>query len=328
MIGIWQERGLAAWLLLPLALLFRLVVALRRQAYRLGILESIRLRVPVVVVGNLAAGGAGKTPLVLALALELARRGRRPGIVSRGYGGAVIGVREVQENDTAELIGDEPLLLRRRAGCPVFVGRDRAAAAQALLDAYPDRDVILTDDGLQHYRLARDVEIAVVDRRLPANSWMQPAGPCREPLARLDEVDAVVRNGSVDMALGGARRFDMRLEGARFASLDEPAQPARTPERFAGQRLHAVAGIGEPQRFFDHLAALGLRCETHAFPDHHRYAACDLDFAGDAILATEKDGVKLRGLSRLPVWVLPVDALIEPDLATFVMEKLNGLPPA
>lgn len=327
MIAVWQKRGLVAWLLLPFALLFRLLVALRRGAYRLGILKSIRLPVPVVIVGNIAAGGAGKTPLVLMLAQELARRGRHPGIVSRGYGGAVIGVREVQASDGADLVGDEPLLLRRRAGCPVFVGRDRVAAGQALLAAHPDCDVILGDDGLQHYRLARDVEIAVVDRRLLANPWMQPAGPCREPLSRLAHVDALVKNGPVEILVGGVPTYDMRLEGTRFVSLEDPMQ-ARAPEGFAGLRLHAVAGIGEPARFFDHLAALGLSCESHAFPDHHRYAACDLDFAGDAILATEKDGVKLRGLSRLPVWVLPVDARIEPDLATFVMEKLDGLPPA
>lgn len=327
MISVWQKRGLVAWLLLPLALLFRLVVALRRVAYRQGILKGIRLPVPVVIVGNIAAGGAGKTPLVLMLAQELARRGRRPGIVSRGYGGAVIGVREVLASDGADLVGDEPLLLKRRAGCPVFVGRDRVAAGQALLAAHPECDVILGDDGLQHYRLMRDVEIAVVDRRLLANPWLQPAGPCREPLVRLAHVDALVKNGPVEILVGGVPTFEMRLEGTRFVGLDDPTQ-ARTPESFAGLRLHAVAGIGEPQRFFDHLAALGLRCETHAFPDHHRYAACDLDFAGDAILATEKDGVKLRGLSRLPVWVLPVDARIDPDLATFVMEKLDGLPPA
>lgn len=327
MIRIWQKRGLAAWLLLPFALLFRLLVALRRAAYRQGFLGSFRLPVPVVVVGNIAAGGAGKTPLVLMLAQELARRGRRPGIVSRGYGGAVIGVREVHANDGADLVGDEPLLLRRRAACPVFVGRDRVAAGQALLAAYPECDVILGDDGLQHYRLARDVEIAVVDRRLLANPWLQPAGPCREPLARLAHVDALVKNGAVEILVGGVPTFDMRIEGTRFVDVDDPAQ-TRTPESFAGLRLHAVAGIGEPRRFFDHLAALGLRCETHAFPDHHRYAACDLEFAGDAILATEKDAVKLRGLSRLPVWVLPVDARIDPDLATFVMEKLDGLPPA
>jgi tetraacyldisaccharide 4'-kinase len=325
-ISVWQKRGLAAWLLLPAAALFAVLVAARRHAYRAGWLKSTQVGAPVVIVGNIAAGGSGKTPVVLALVEELAARGRRPGIVSRGYGGTSRGVREVRDDDGAELVGDEPLLLKRRAGCPVFVGRDRVAAAQALLDAYPSCDVIVSDDGLQHYRLARDVEIAVVDRRLLVNSWLQPAGPCREPLSRLAHVDAVVRNGDGDIVVHGVPTFDMRLLAGRFVCLESGEM--RSAVDFAGLRLHAVAGIGVPQRFFSQLEALGLHCETHAFPDHHRYAASDLAFAGDAVLATEKDAVKLRGLSPLPVWVLPVDAQIEPDLATFVMEKLDGRPPA
>ncbi|MBI4987117.1 MAG: tetraacyldisaccharide 4'-kinase [Rhodocyclales bacterium] len=327
MTAIWQQRGLLAHLLLPVALLFALLVSLRRYAYRAGILRRVRLPVPVVVIGNIAAGGAGKTPLVLALAGDLAARGRRPGIVSRGYGGEFSGVREVKADDSAALVGDEPLLLKRRAVCPVFVGRDRVAAAQALLAAYPACDVVVSDDGLQHYRLARDVELAVIDRRMLANSWMQPAGPFREPPRRLAQVDAVVKNGAVDILVAGVPTFDMRLRGECFVRLDAAGQ-FRAAAEFAGLRLHAVAGIGEPRRFFDHLAGLGLACENHGFPDHHRYAAADLDFAGDAILTTEKDGVKLCGLSRLPVWVLPVDAQVEPDLATFVLEKLDGRPPA
>ncbi len=324
--AVWQKRGPAAWLLLPLAALFAVVVAARRGAYRAGWLERVRLPVPVVVVGNIAAGGSGKTPVVLALAAALQARGRHPGIVSRGYGGSASGVREVRDGDSAALVGDEPLLLKRRARCPVFVGRDRVAAAQALLAAYPACDVIVSDDGLQHYRLARDVEIAVVDRQLIANPWLQPAGPCREPPSRLAKVDAVVRNGDGEIVVHGVPTFEMRVAGERFVRLG--SGETRGPADFAGQRLHAVAGIGVPRRFFDHLAALGLRCAPHAFPDHHRYAAADLDFAGDAILATEKDAVKLQGLTALPVWVLPVDAQIEPDLATFVMEKLDGRPPA
>jgi len=325
--AIWEKRGLAAMLLLPVAFLFSLLVCSRRYAYRVGVLRCVKMRVPVVVVGNIAAGGAGKTPTVLALVQELAARGRRPGIVSRGYGGSFLGVHDVEVDDSAEVVGDEPLLLKRRAGCPVFVGSDRVLAAQALLAAFPECDVIVSDDGLQHYALARDVEIAVIDRRMLLNHWMQPAGPFREPARRLAQVDAVVKNGAVDIMVSGVPTFDMQLTGARFVALDDPSQVCAAAA-FNGQRLHAVAGIGEPQRFFDHLAGLGLVCETHEFPDHHRYAAADLDFGGDAILATEKDAVKLRGLSRLPVWVLPVDAQISPDLATFVLEKLDGHPSA
>jgi tetraacyldisaccharide 4'-kinase len=314
-----------ARVLWPLATLFSTLVSLRRLAYRRGWLHAERLAVPVVVVGNIIAGGAGKTPLTLWLARQLMALGRKPGIVSRGYGRETRGILEVKvgAGGTAARVGDEPLLLAQRSGCPVFVGSDRAAAAQALLAAYPDCNLILCDDGLQHYRLARDVEIAVVDRRGLMNGWLQPAGPLREPAQRLREVDALVLNGTASLPGGGAPVFRMRLEGERFYRLDDPATTC-TIDALAGLELHAVAGIGEPQRFFDHLVALGLRFEPHAFPDHHHYSSADLSFAGDALLMTEKDALKCAGLTTLPIWVLPVDARIEPDLARFVLEKIDG----
>ena len=319
--AIWARRGVLAWALLPVGIVFFALVAVRRLFYRLGVLNCTRLPAPVIVVGNITAGGSGKTPLVLWLVDQLQRRGRRPGVVSRGYGGTVEGVCEVHCDSDAAAVGDEPLLIRRRAGCPVFVGRDRAQAGRALLAAHRC-DVIVCDDGLQHYRLARDVEIALVDRRGLMNGWPLPAGPLREPASRLASVDAVVGN-----AWPGSAGFRMRLDGDRFHRLDD-AGIVRAAEEFAGQRLHAVAGIGEPQRFFDHLAALGLSFEPHAFPDHHRYVAADLAFVGDAILTTEKDAVKYAALASLPVWVLPVTATIEPDLAQFVLETIDGCPPA
>ena len=319
--NIWRRRGLTAWLLLPAAAVFAALAAARRLLYRRGLLAASRLPVPVVVVGNITAGGSGKTPLVLWLVEALRRRGRRPGVVSRGYGGDAAGVREVLPSSNADVVGDEPLLIRRRAQCPVFVGRDRAAAAKALLAAH-DCDMIVCDDGLQHYALARDVEIAVIDRRGASNGWPLPAGPLREPVARLRSVDAVVANGWT-----GPAAFRMALAGERFQRLDDAARSCSAAD-LAGLRLHAVAGIGEPQRFFDHLAALGLSFEAHAFPDHHRYVVADLAFAGDAILTTEKDAVKYPALASLPVWVLPVTATIEPDLAQFVLERIDGRPPA
>jgi tetraacyldisaccharide 4'-kinase len=309
-------------LLLPVGLLFFLIAALRRFLFHTGMLAAVRLRVPVVVIGNITAGGSGKTPLVLWLVDELKRRGRHPGVISRGYGGSVEQVREVRPDDAATEVGDEPLLIHRRAGCPVFVGRDRAAAGNALLAAYPECDLILCDDGLQHYRLARDVEIAVVDRRGFWNGVPMPAGPLREPVSRLREVDAVVANG-----WNGDAAYRMTLAGERFELLAKVSRGGTAPE-FAGKRLHAVAGIGEPQRFFDHLGALGLQFEAHAFPDHHHYTAGDLAFDGDAILTTEKDAVKFGDLASLPVWVLPVTATVTPDLAQFVLEKIDGRPPA
>lgn len=319
--ALWHRRGPFAWLLLPVGAAFLALVVLRRLLYRLGVLPSVRLPVPVVVVGNIIVGGAGKTPLVLWLAEELARRGRRPGVISRGHGGSGA-VREVHRDGDPAEAGDEPLLIRRRAGCPVFVGRDRVAAAQALLAAHPECDIIVSDDGLQHYRLARDVEIAVMDGRGVMNGWPLPAGPLREPALRLGTVDAVVANGWT-----GDAGFRMALRGEAFYRLDAAAETS-TAAGFAGQRLHAVAGIGDPRRFFDHLSAMGLRFEAHPFPDHHPYAAGDLDFSGDAILTTEKDAVKFGGLSKLPVWALPVTAQVEPDLAQFVLEKIDGRPPA
>ncbi|MDR2000177.1 MAG: tetraacyldisaccharide 4'-kinase [Zoogloeaceae bacterium] len=311
-----------AVLTVPLSWLFALIAALRRAFYRVGIFAAVRLPVPVIVVGNITVGGAGKTPLTIWLAEELRKRGRHAGVISRGYGGSATGTREVGPDDDPAVTGDEPLLIRRRTGCPVFVGRDRVAAGRALLAAHPETDVLLCDDGLQHYRLGRDVEIAVVDRRGFQNGLMLPAGPLREPVSRLRTVDAVVAHD-----WNGAADFRMTLVGERFKPLAKTGESALSAE-FAGKRIHAVAGIGEPQRFFDHLAALGLRFEAHPFPDHHVYAAADLDFTGDVILTTEKDAVKFGVLARLPVWVLPVAATVTPDLAQFVLERINGRPSA
>ncbi|MDP1654418.1 MAG: tetraacyldisaccharide 4'-kinase [Rhodocyclaceae bacterium] len=320
--AVWRGRGPLAWLLLPLGGVFFVIASLRRLAYRWGWLKSERLPIPVVVVGNIIAGGAGKTPLTLWLAQRLVALGRKPGIVSRGYGRDGDAVRKVGAGDTASEVGDEPLLLAHRTNCPVVVGADRAAAAHALLQAYPECDLILCDDGLQHYRLWRDLEIAVIDRRGLMNGWPLPAGPLREPAARLAKVDALVLNGSTTAPAAAVPVFRMRLEGERFYRLDDTDISCAASD-FAGYKLHAVAGIGEPQRFFDHLAALGLSCEAHAFPDHHRYVDADLDFVGDAILTTEKDALKCAGLSEMPIWVLPVDAVIEPDLARFVLDSLE-----
>lgn len=333
---IWRGRGFFAWLLLPVGRLFQLAVAMRRRLYRNGLLRAERLPVPVVVIGNITVGGSGKTPLVIWLADALRRAGRHPGIVSRGHGRVDDRVRKVGAGDTAHDVGDEPLLLARRAACPVFVGADRVAAARALIQAHPECDVILSDDGLQHYRLARDVEIAVIDARGVMNGWPLPAGPLREPLSRLRSVDALVINGGdaaslpvpMSMPMGSAV-FGMTLVGDRFYRHGDAASTCDA-SRLAGLRLHAVAGIGDPERFFTHLSALGLACETHAFPDHHAYATDDLPHAGDAVVTTEKDAVKFPVESplsaRLPIWVLPVEARIAPDLARLVVERLDGHP--
>ncbi|MCX7896741.1 MAG: tetraacyldisaccharide 4'-kinase [Rhodocyclaceae bacterium] len=323
----WQGRGFRAWLLVPVSLVFYLLTALRRLAYRHGFQRSIRVPVPVVVVGNLVAGGAGKTPLVIWLAERLERLGRRPGVVSRGYGRMTKGVLAVSDQTTADEVGDEPLLIYRRTGRPVFVGNDRAQAAKALLAKHPECDLILCDDGLQHYRLQRDVEICVIDRRGFFNGWLLPAGPLREPLRRLDRVDAVVCHDCPPLPPLRAPVFTMRLMGERFYRLDAPGQTAQASE-LAPKRLAAIAGIAEPQRFFDHLRTLGLEFSAYAFPDHHRFEASDLTVPADALLMTEKDAIKCQGLVSTPIWVLPVCAEIAPDLASFVLEKIDGPTPS
>jgi tetraacyldisaccharide 4'-kinase len=306
--------------------MFMALVALRRALYRAGLLHRECLPVPVVVVGNITVGGTGKTPLVIHLAQALAALGRRPGIVSRGHGGGATQITEVTRGSDPGAVGDEPLLLARRSGCPVFVGRDRAAAAHALLAGYPECDVILADDGLQHYRLARDLEIAMFDERGVMNGWLLPAGPLREPVSRLVEVDAVVLNGAAVSPAPTFTRpvFIMRLVSESFYRLDDPLIQCKASD-LAGKKLYAVAGIGDPQRFFDQLGEMGLGCVEHAFADHYAYCPADLAFVGDAILTTEKDAVKLARLFLpLPIWVLPVTAEASPDLAAFVLEKLNG----
>lgn len=318
----WQTRGPLAVLLLPVAALFAAVAALRRGAWRSGVLRARHAGVPVIVVGNITAGGTGKTPLALWLAQFLRQQGRHPGIVSRGYGAARDDPRAVPVDGIAQDYGDEPCLLARRAGCPVWVGTDRAATALALRAAHPQTDVIISDDGLQHYRLARDFEIAVIDgARGLGNGWMLPAGPLREPASRLATVDAVVVNGD---DAGGAfpQGIAMRLEGGTFRNLRDPQQAAEAAH-FRGRNVHAVAGIGNPQRFFAHLRRLGVACTPHEFPDHHAYSAQDLQFAGaDHIVMTEKDAVKCTPFATERHWALVVNATLDDRLGEMIVARL------
>ena len=307
-------------------MLFRLLVALRALAHRLGLRPSMRLPVPVIVVGNLTAGGAGKTPLTLALVAWLRAAGYRPGIVSRGYGGNARRAMPVLPDSDPALVGDEPVLLARRAGCPVWIGRKRAEAGRQLLAFHPDVDVLVADDGLQHYALARDLEIAVVDgRRGFGNGWLLPAGPLREPLHRLNRVAAVVLNGEAHGDLGLLPPvFEMRLVGECFRNLLDPSRTASASE-LANGPLQAIAGIGHPQRFFDHLAALGLACGVHAFPDHHTFQLGDLP-AGRVVM-TEKDAVKIIPLAQeldlQDCWFLAVDAELGAGLKELILSRLN-----
>lgn len=316
----WHRTTPLHLILIPLGLLFRALVALRRDMYRNGMLASEQLLLPVIVVGNINVGGTGKTPLTLALAQQLAERGWHPLIVSRGYGGRAKRPRQVDATDDALQVGDEPLLMARRGICPVWTGRDRAQAARAALQAHPQCDVVLCDDGLQHYRLQRDAEIAVIDgERGFGNGRMLPAGPLREPVSRLQEVDAVVVNGGE----AAAGQYQMGLSGEMFYQLLDPATQV-SAAHFQGLNNHAVAGIGDPQRYFRHLEQLGIRFTPHAFPDHHPYRAADLSFGDcDALLLTEKDAVKCAAYADARYWVLRVDARIDPALLEHLLRKID-----
>jgi tetraacyldisaccharide 4'-kinase len=277
----------------------------------------------VIVVGNLTAGGSGKTPLVLRIVELLREHKWKPGIVSRGHGGsnADKGRAPMEANiasDPAE-VGDEPILLARRSGCPVWVAPGRDAACRALREQHPECDVIVTDDGLQHHALARDVEICVVDARGFGNGFLMPAGPLREPRARLRSVDAVVAHGAP-----GLEGFEMKLEGENLVCMTD-AHDVRPAKSFAGQKLHAVAGIGDPKRFFLQLARHGLKPVPHPFPDHHPFRAEELDFGDTApVVMTEKDAVKCKRFAKAHHWVFPVRASLDPAFERWLLEKLSG----
>ncbi len=311
----WYGKRRPPVALIPLAALFGAIVALRREAYRRGWLHSVALRAPVIVVGNITVGGTGKTPLTWWLAQQLTQRGFRPGIVTRGHGGSEAAPQLIDATSDPAKFGDEPVLMARRAGVPVAVGRDRPAAAQLLIEQ--GADVILSDDGMQHYALQRDCEIAVIDsERGLGNGWPLPAGPLREPESRLGSVDAVVSNGE-NSAWPDA--IPMHLVGEFVVNV---GTGERLPLRsFAGAQVHGVAAIGHPQRFFNSLRAYGLRVIAHAYDDHARLDSRRLEFA-DAlpVLMTEKDAVKCWPGIGSRFWYVPVGV----EIAPAAIERLLG----
>ncbi len=321
----WLERrwyggtAVPAWLAV-LESLYRFAFALRRHAYARGWLESTRLDVPVVVVGNLTAGGTGKTPLVATLAQELSQRGWRPGIALRGYGGSAPGPLLVRANDDPERTGDEAIVLARATGAPVAIGRRRAQAGLLLVRA-AGCDVVLCDDGLQHWALARDIEIVVVDgARRFGNGRLLPAGPLREPVSRLARVDFVVNNGGDEPG-----EVPMRVEGSRALSLDSTGN-TRPLDAWRGKVVHAVAGIGNPGRFFDLLAAHGLQVRPHPLPDHHHFTGAEFAFGDELpVFVTEKDAVKCARLAGPDTWVVPVEARLPAEFADRLHAQLHAI---
>lgn len=319
----WQKRGVAAWLLWPFSLVFGALAALRRIAFRRGWRVTENAGVPIIIVGNLTLGGTGKTPTVIALVEALRARGFEPGVVSRGYGSDIVVPTPVTAQADAARFGDEPTLIVYRTGAPMWVCPNRSAAARALRMAHPRVDVIISDDGLQHYALARDVELVVFDQRLGGNGFLLPAGPLREPLSR--RRDATLINGATaDNLPCWPNTFALELRPRAAWRLTDPKQ-RRPLASFASERLAAVAGIGHPQRFFSMLGKHGLTPTLHALPDHYDYAVNPFtDLAADAILVTEKDAVKCAGWRDTRLWAVPVDAVLEPRLIELVVEKLRG----
>jgi len=331
-----MRRGPAACLLWPFSLLFRILVALRGSLYDRGLLVSERVAVPVIVVGNLFVGGTGKTPFTIWLVGALRRAGYVPGVVSRGHGARGDVTQSVTSSSRPQEVGDEPVLIVQRTLCPLTVGRDRPAAARALLAHHPEVDVIISDDGLQHYALSRDVEIVVSDARGNGNGWLLPAGPLREPASR--QRDFTVVNDSQRSPGWPADAWQMRVGGtlaerlmdsAQAVSLASLADSQTAPQR--RQKIVALAGIGNPDRFFGMLRDAGLTFDQIALPDHFDFTGFSFaHIAADLVLITEKDAVKCRHVDAIRddprVWVVPVSAQLDDALAQHIVEKLRGHP--
>lgn len=316
----WYSRSPLIWPLLPLSGLFFLLSSLRRLLYRFGLLRSYRPSIPIVIVGNISVGGTGKTPLVVWLCQFLRDQGFNPGIINRGYQGkATIWPQQVTATSDATQVGDEAVLLAQRTGCPVVAGPKRIDSVKLL--EQQGCDIVISDDGLQHYALQRDIEIAVIDgERRVGNGFLLPAGPLREGIGRLQHIDFVVCNG------GRAEQgeFLMQVIASDVVSVSEPTK--RSPlSIFAGKKVTAVAGIGNPERFFSTLKQAGVEVVRRVFPDHHHFSAADLDAADNPLLMTEKDAVKCRTIAPVDSWYLSVEAKFNDDFAQHLKLRVNQL---
>jgi tetraacyldisaccharide 4'-kinase len=316
---VWYEGAKSGLVLLPLSGVYWLLLKLRAVLFRLGVIRTFAARAPVIVVGNITAGGTGKTPTVIWLVNELRARGFTPGIVSRGYGGSKAGTSmRVDVDSDAAVVGDEPVLLARRGRCPVVVDADRVRAAAMLID--DGVDVIIADDGLQHLRLRRVFEICVIDgERGLGNRRLLPAGPLRESPARLDSVDQILVNGATDMP--NALSFELVANDASRLN----GSLARPLQGFRDTTVHAVAGIGNPKRFYDLLRAEGIQVIEHSFPDHAAITKAKLEFGDDFdVFMTEKDAVKLDGNLADKYWYVAVDLSMATLKSTEFIEHIES----
>ena len=318
----WYSQNPVAWLLLPVTAVYFIIVVVRRFLYKIQWLKSYRSSVPVIIVGNISVGGTGKTPLLITLYELLTKQGYRPGVIRRGYGGDFEGEHQVASDDQATIIGDEPYLIFRRTACPMVVVRDRVAAAHLLL-SNSDCDIILSDDGLQHYRLQRDIEIAVVDTsRQFGNGFCLPSGPLRETRARLNQVDFVVDHCTDKNSRCSQDNFSLQFLNVINLKTGEE----KSVKDFLGQPVHAVAGIGHPQRFFDQLKSNVINVIEHAYPDHYNFVQADVSFDDTyPVLMTEKDAVKCQGFDASHLWTVPVTAKLSEHLDQHFLSKIKSL---
>ena len=341
----WYRRNIISYILLPFSFVYRMFISLRRSYYKY--FSSAKFSVPIVVVGNITVGGAGKTPLVIYLIEILKDHGYRPGVISRGYGRKIkIDSIDVTSESKVEEVGDEALLILRHAKCPIVIGSDRLIAAKKLLEVY-NCNVIISDDGLQHYALPRYIEIAVVDAQIEfGNGFCLPAGPLREPISRLRQVGFIVKNFNTDLpsdrskycgsrrpsletqrgklqpALSDSVEHSMVLESTGFHNLKNSAY-VKTAEGFKGQVIHAVAGIGNPKKFFQILRQLGLTIIEHPFPDHHMFRLDDFPFKNEIVIMTEKDAVKCDTIANENFWYMEAKAKPSDKFVDVLLKRLK-----
>lgn len=325
---LWYQPNLhlLLWLLVPLSLLYRAILFCRDKFYRMGLFSKYKFPIPVIVVGNITVGGTGKTPLVIHIVKVLQQRGLRPGIISRGYAGRHSKVKSeplwVDANSDVKQVGDEPLLLAKRLSCPIVISALRRNAVQSLLDS-GQVDIVISDDGLQHQALHRDIEILVIDgKKRLGNGWCLPAGPLRESSQRLNEVDFIVTNDPLTFDNDGEYDMELRPRGLRNGL--DPSQK-QDIKFFQDQTVHALAGIGFPDRFFDLLKKSGINVIPHPFPDHYAFQKKDIEFNdGLPVFLTEKDAVKCSGFMNSQHWVLSVDAAVNPLFDMRLLTRLES----
>ncbi|MGY0398561.1 MAG: tetraacyldisaccharide 4'-kinase [Ostreibacterium sp.] len=319
----WQQKKIGNMALLPISAVFYMTTAIRRWCYGIGVLTAEKVALPVVVVGNITSGGAGKTPLVIALGKLLAEQGIKYAVISKGYGGSYGIAKVVEKGDLASIVGDEPLLIKLKCNCPVVVAKSRVKAAKIVSEQFSKTQIILTDDGLQHYQLAREIEICVINQQMGlGNGWLLPAGGLRESVSRLKTIDFVVSNGGKDSGY----YYILADRGWYHINRDEH----RYHDDFSNDidsensQNRAISGIAYPDLFFQQLAKLGIDCETIAFPDHHVFSKNDLP-DNKTLLMTEKDWVKAKQYQHDDAWYLAVEAILSGALKKDFLVKIKPL---